>query len=71
MFGRKKKPVKKYDPETQEPILKKSICTGETTAGFKDRRTGKYYDIMLIRNQRDLDEFMETYGIEETPKTEY
>ena len=39
MFGRKKKPVKKYDPETQEPILKKSICTGEMTVGFVDKET--------------------------------
>ncbi len=60
-----------YDVETQTPILRKSICTGETTAGFKDRKTGKYTEIMLIRSARDLSEFMETYGVTETPKTEY
>ena len=71
MFGRKKKPTPRYDAETQTPILHRSICTGETTAGFKDRKTGKYTEIMLIRNQRDLDAFMEDYGIEQPPKTEY
>ena len=58
-------------PDNQKPVLHKSICTGETTAGFKDLNTGKYTDIMLIRNEKDLKEFMETYGIERTPDTEY
>ncbi len=71
MFGRKKKPTPQYDAETQEPVLKRSICTGETTAGFKDRKTGRYTEYMLIRCQHDLDEFMQTYGIESVPKTEY
>ena len=70
LFKKRSKP-KRYDPETQQPVLRKSICTGETTAGFKDRKTGRYTEYVLIRNQRDLDEFMQTYGIETVPKTEY
>ena len=55
-FGRKKKPVKRqtFDPAVEKPILKKSICTGETTAGLKDLKTGKYTDLALIRNEEDL-----------------
>ena len=72
-FGRKKKPVKRqtFDPAVEKPILKKSICTGETTAGLKDLKTGKYTDLALIRNEEDLQAFMEEYGISERPQTEY
>ena len=39
LFGRKKQkednaPREFYDPETQRPILRCSICTGEKVAGF-------------------------------------
>ena len=70
-FFKKKSRPTRYDPETQQPVLKKSICTGETTAGFRDLKTGKITEIMLIRTPRDLSEFMEQYGVEETPKTVY
>ncbi len=66
-----KKPTKDYDRENLVPILMSSICTGETVAGFKDKRTKKFKDVMLIRNQKDLDEFMRMYGITEVPKKEY
>lgn len=62
MFG--KKTLKKtYDRENQRPVLHCSICTGERVAGFKDIHTGKFEEIMLIRSNRDLDAFMEMYGI--------
>lgn len=70
LFKKRSKP-KRYDPETQQPVLRKSICTGETTAGFRDLKTGRFTEIMLIRTPRDLAEFMEQYGVEETPKTVY
>ena len=62
MFGRKKK-TEDYDRENQIPVIRCSICTGEQVAGFKDKRTGKFDEIMLIRGEKDLDEFMKTYGI--------
>ena len=71
MFGRKKKVQLDYDRENQKPVLHKSICTGETTAGFKELRSGMYHDVMLIRSDADLAEFMEMYGIREVPETEY
>ncbi len=63
--------ISKYDPAHQKPVLHKSICTGETTAGFKDLTTGKYTDIMLIRNDEDMRTFMKEYGISEPLETEY
>ena len=66
-----KTPTSTYDPATQKPILKCSICTGEQVAGFKDLHTGKFEDIMLIRNANDLQKFMDTYGITEPIPKEY
>ena len=31
-----------------KPVIRASICTGEEVAGFKDIRTGKIEEIMLI-----------------------
>ena len=72
LFGRKKQTKfvgeQNYDPETHRPILLCSICTGEQVAGFKDIRTGKFDEVMLIRNNQELREFMEMYGISEVTK---
>ncbi len=62
MFG-KKHNKKTYDREHMKPVLHCSICTGEKVAGFKDIHTGKFEEVMLIRTDRDLDDFMELYDI--------
>jgi len=49
--------------EDKTPIIRCSICTGEQVAGFKDNKTGKFEDIMLIKSENDLDEFKKMYGI--------
>ena len=66
-----KRTRKEYDPTVQKPVLRRSICTGETTAGFKDLTTGKYTEILLIQSSSDVDQFMKDYGITERPDTEY
>lgn len=69
MFKRKKQPQRaSYDKENQIPVLKCSICNGEQVAGFKDIRTGKFEEIMLISKQKDLDDFKELYGIDRIEK---
>ena len=64
-FSRKKKPtpLKHYDPARQRPGLRCSICTGEQVAGFKNLSDGKFEEVMLIRNESDLQAFREQYGI--------
>ena len=57
-----------YDKEKQIPILKCSICNGERVAGFKDTHTGKFEEVMFIRNDKDLAEFKEKYGVETVGK---
>ncbi len=52
-----------YDRENQKPVIRSSICTGEQVAGFKNIHTGEFIDIMLIRNTKDMDEFIDKYGI--------
>lgn len=67
MFGWKKKNhvnVKNYNAKEQIPVIHASICTGEKVAGFKDRDTGKFEEIMLIRQDKDLQEFCTLYGID-------
>ena len=68
------KKVKKepYNREVQNPIIRSSICNGEKVAGFKDIQTGKFTEVMLIRNSKDMDLFLEKYNISvEEIKTEY
>lgn len=65
MFGRRKKQeLRSYDRERKEPVIRSSICTGEKVAGFKDKETGKFEDILLLKTEEDLDKFCEMYGIE-------
>ena len=67
LFGRKTKKCS-YDRENLKPVIRSSICTGEQVAGFKDKQTGHFTEVMLIRNDRDLNEFMKMYGLSEVPK---
>ena len=68
LFGKKRKKCA-YDRENLKPVIRSSICTGERVAGFKNIQTGKFSEVMLIRNGGDLQEFLETYDISETDVT--
>ncbi len=66
LFKRKPKtPSVAYDPQTQQPAVRRSICTGEMTVGFIDRRTGKFTDLMRVDSQYELDRFMQSIGAQE------
>ena len=60
-----------YDAETLLPAIRKSICTGEAVAGFVDRKTGRFTEVMLICTPKDLDAFKAQYGVTEPIKTIY
>ncbi len=69
---RKKAEKESYNKEEQKPIIRSSICTGEKVAGFKDIHTGKFTEVMLIKNSKDMDLFLEKYDISaEEIKTEW
>lgn len=65
MFGKKKAAVAQiqFDKEKQKAVIRCSICTGEQIAGFRDRQTGRFTEVMLIRDAKDLESFMKTYGL--------
>lgn len=57
-----------YNQNQYLPVIKCSICNGEQVAGFKDRKTGHFTEIMLIQSEKDLEEFKERYGVEKVVK---
>lgn len=67
MFFRnnKKKEKAVYDKTGKIPVIRASICTGEKVAGFKDEITGKFEELMLIRNEADKERFMLAYDVTE------
>lgn len=71
-FSKKHKnmPEYPYDPDFEKPVIRASICTGERRAGFRNRKTGAFREVMLVRSQKDLDRFMRIYGLKEID-TEY
>ena len=54
-----------YDRKKKTPAIRASICTGEKVAGFRDKETGSFEEIMLIRSEKDLALFREQFRIEE------
>ena len=71
-FKKKEKEIKpQYDTDRKEPVIKASICNGEKVAGFKDKETGDFHEVMFIRNDNDLIQFKSRYGIQGEIKKVY
>lgn len=71
MFGRKKQKNPEriiYDREVKTPVIRCSICNGEQVGGLKDRLTGVFEEIMVIRSEADLAAFREMVGKTDIPK---
>ena len=65
MFGRaKKKDELKFDPVREEPCIKKSICTGETVLGFREKETNRFRDIRKATSEDDVALFCVETGIQ-------
>lgn len=60
----------RFDPARHEPVIRSSICTGEKVAGWKDRQSGHFTEVMVIKSEEDRQRFMKIYGITQI-KTEY
>ncbi len=63
MLFKRKREKRTYDRENLKPVIRSSICTGEQVAGFKNIHTGKFSEVMLVRTDADLEEFLELYDI--------
>lgn len=62
---------KTYDKDNYRPVIRKSICTGEAVIGFENKKTKEFIEMLLIRNNKDLEKFKREYNIEEEIKTIY
>ena len=71
LFHSKPAPVQSYDKDLLEPVIRCSICTGEQVAGFRNRQTGRFEEVMLLKTDQDLAAFMNRYGIKDTPARIY
>ena len=67
MFFKKGKKETKgaYDKTGKIPVIRASICTGEKVAGFKDTASGRFEELMLIRNEEDKKRFLLEYDVQE------
>lgn len=69
MLWKKKQPqTVAYDKDNWKPVLRCSICTGEQVAGLKNLHTGEFKAGTLIKNEKELKQFMAQYGIEKIDK---
>jgi hypothetical protein len=68
---KKTAPSETYDPAKLQPAIRASICTGERVAGFIETGTGRFREIMLLRDDADLRSFRKRYGIKGEIKTIY
>nr|WP_325186322.1 aspartate dehydrogenase [uncultured Oscillibacter sp.] len=66
MFGRRKEQAAPVERGGRVPVIRSSICTGEQVAGFKDPASGKFQELMLLRDDRDFREFLCRYHVEES-----
>lgn len=57
-----------YNSQDYLPIIRCSICNGEQVAGFKDKKTGHFTEVMLIQKEEDLKLFKKRYGLDEVKK---
>ena len=63
LFRKKRPAAIPYDPEARQPAVRRSICTGEMTAGFVDRESGKFHEYMRLNGRAELEAFCQSTGI--------
>ena len=61
-------PAYDYDPEREIPVIRASICNGEQVAGFKNKKTGTFHELVLIRDEQDIAAFKNAFGLNEIKK---
>ncbi len=64
LFGRAKKPT--LTPPAglgrEDIATESSICTGETLMGFRDPKTGRLLQAVVVRTPQDREKFYLDYG---------
>ena len=49
-------------------MIRASICNGEQVAGFKDKKTGAFHELMVIRGEKDIAEFKNAFSLKDIKK---
>ena len=62
-WKRNGKQAEDYDRTGKIPVIRASICTGEKVAGFNAAKTVRFEDLMVIREEKDLQTFLKRYGV--------
>ena len=57
-----------FDPAAEEAAIRCSVCTGEQVAGFRDKKTGHFREVLLIKTTKDLEKFKKDYGVDNVKK---
>ncbi|MBE6022792.1 MAG: aspartate dehydrogenase [Cellulosilyticum sp.] len=65
LFKKNKIEKKSYDKTVFKPVLKSNLYNQEKVIGFKEIKTGKFHEEMLITSPNDLKNFMTTYNLTE------
>ena len=70
LFSKKSKETPKppFDPETEEAAIRCSICTGEQVAGFRNKTSGHFREVTLLKTPKDLEDFKKDYGVSDCKK---
>ena len=70
LFSKKTKETPKppFDPAVEEAAIRCSICTGEQVAGFRNKTTGHFREVALLRNPKDLEDFKKDFGVSDCKK---
>ena len=63
-----KKLAPSFDPAAEEPAIRCSICTGEQVAGFRNKSTGHFREVSLIKTPKDLESFKKDCGVDTVKK---
>ena len=66
MFRKKKTIKEEFDRTEKRPAIRCSICTGEQVAGFQQLSTGKFEEVMVLRNEEDKKKYLKRYKIKKT-----
>ena len=64
----KEAPKPPFDPDTEEPAIRCSICTGEQVAGFRNKTTGHFREVALLKTPKDLEDFKKDFGVSDCKK---
>ena len=65
LFSFLRKEEKKLDLTGKTPLIRSSICTGETTGGYRIDATGEFIEVMKLSSDKDYEEFFRLCGTDD------